>query len=477
MKRSTQIAVIGAGPGGYAAAFLAASAGMQTLLIDMESAPGGVCLYRGCIPSKALLHAVRVMRESEEAAKMGLFFAPPRIDLDQLRLWKDQIVTRLTSGLAKQCQLRGVAQLTGRAKFLNSNTLEVIDGESEPVQVTFQKAILATGSRPATLPGIDMNLPGVMDSTQALALQQIPASLLIAGGGNIGLELGTLYAALGTQVHIVEAASGLLPGADRDLVRPITTRINQIMAMVSLNTKITALKATASGLHVELENSTGQTTTHETEQLLVATGRVAVSDNLGLENTQVTCNPRGEVNVNAGMSTADPAILAIGDLTGGPMLAHKAAMQARMAINTLNGDPPPTQKSPIIPAVTYTDPELAWVGLTETQARTQGIAVRALRFPWAASGRAHTLERTEGLTKLILEPDSGKILGVGITGVGAGELIAEGVLAIEQGLTAEQLAHTIHPHPTLSETFMEAADIFSGHCVHYHAPVRKLRHE
>ncbi|MEO5330912.1 MAG: dihydrolipoyl dehydrogenase [Magnetococcus sp. YQC-5] len=473
---STQVVVIGAGPGGYAAAFLAAGHGLRTLLIDMEAAPGGVCLYRGCIPSKALLHAVRILRESEEAEKMGLFFARPRLDLEQLRAWKEGIVTRLTSGLARQCQLRGITVLRGRARFLNSTTLELDRPGETPLEIGYEKAIVATGSRSAVIPGIDMSLPGVMDSTQALALDQIPASLLVVGGGNIGLELGTVYAALGARVRVVEAGTGLLPGTDRDLVRPVVARLDKIMESIMVNACVRSLEPSHAGLHVGVQESSGQIHHFDVERVLVAAGRVAMSDHLGLENTQVTCNARHEIQVDAGMSTSDPAILAIGDVVGGPMLAHKAAMQARVVVATLVGKAAPVH-APIIPAVTYTDPEVAWAGLMETEARNKGIAVRAVRFPWAASGRAQTLERTEGVTKLVLEPDTGKILGIGITGSGAGELIAAGVVALERGVTAQELAHMVHPHPTLSETLMEAADIFGGQCIHYYAPVRQPRTE
>ncbi|MBF0179984.1 MAG: dihydrolipoyl dehydrogenase [Magnetococcales bacterium] len=467
----TQIAVIGAGPGGYAAAFLAAGRGMQTTLIDAEAAPGGVCLHRGCIPSKALLHAVKLLTETREAEKIGLHFAPPRIDLERLRGWKEEVVQRLTNGLAQQCRARGVTWLQGTARFLNSTTLELRRPDQEPQPITFDKAIIATGSRPAAIPGVAMDLPGVMDSSQALRLDAIPASLLVIGGGNIGLELGTVYAALGTRVWVVEAGPGILPGLDRDLVRPVAARLGKIMAGVTVNARIVALTPNGTGLEVVVADGEGRETTHEVERVLVAAGREVVSHGLGLENTRVTRNARGEIQVSAGMMTEDPAILAIGDVTGGPMLAHRAAMQARFAVASLAGYPPP-HRQPIIPAVTYTDPELAWAGLLEAEARAKGIETRAVRFPWAASGRAHTLERTDGVTKLVLDPSSGAILGVGITGPGAGELIAAAVVAMEKGATAQDLAHMVHPHPTLSETFAEAADLFLGHCVHYHAPAR-----
>ncbi|MBF0627824.1 MAG: dihydrolipoyl dehydrogenase [Magnetococcales bacterium] len=467
-----QVVVVGAGPGGYSAAFLAAGRGLATVLIDADPAPGGVCLHRGCIPSKALLHAARVISESAAAAQMGIQFAPPRIDLDQLRAWKEQVVTRLTSGLAQQCQLRGVTRIPGQARLLGSNQLEIAREGEAPLRISADHIILATGSRPAPLPGIRELPPGVMDSTDALALETIPASLLVVGAGNIGLELGSAYAVLGARVRVVEAANGILPGADRDLIRPLATRLNSLLDALILQARVVSLAAIPNGVRVEVMEASGQVTCHEVEKVLIATGRTPASDIPGLEQTRVTLDERGAIQVDAAMRTADPAILAIGDVTGGAMLAHKASAQARVAVATLAGEDPPAH-APVLPAVTYTDPEVAWAGLTETAARAQGIAVRALRFPWAASGRAHTLERTEGVTKWICDPVTGRILGVGICGVGAGELLAEGVLAMEQGLTLQELAHCVHPHPTLSETLMEAAEIFSGQCVHFHAPVRR----
>ncbi|MBF0261536.1 MAG: dihydrolipoyl dehydrogenase [Magnetococcales bacterium] len=474
MRSEFQVAVIGAGPGGYSAAFLAAGRGLSTLLIDPETAPGGVCLHRGCIPSKALLHAARVLTESREASRMGILFAPPTIDFDRLRAWKAEIVTRLTTGLAQQCQLRGVTLARGRASLLDANHLRIDPPDSEPIRIHANHIILATGSRPATLPGVDATLPGVMDSTQALALETIPASLLVVGAGNIGLELGTVYAALGTRVHVIEAGNGILPGADRDLVRPLATRLAKTFASITLNARLEQVEPGPEGVRVTVVDGTGNRFVHEVERLLVATGRTPASDIPGLEKTRVTLDGRGAIQVDGGMRTAEPTILAIGDVTGGPMLAHRASAQARIAIATLGGESLP-ERAPILPGVTYTDPEVAWAGLTETTAREQGIPIRAVRFPWAASGRAHTLERTEGVTKWILEPNSGRILGVGITGPGAGELIAEGILALEHGLAIDQITHCVHPHPTLSETMMEAAEIFSGTCIHFHAPRRDPR--
>ncbi|GAB0057115.1 Dihydrolipoyl dehydrogenase [Candidatus Magnetaquicoccaceae bacterium FCR-1] len=474
MRSEYQVAVIGAGPGGYSAAFLAAGQGLSTVLIDPESAPGGVCLHRGCIPSKALLHAARVITESREAGRMGIHFPAPTIDLERLRAWKTEIVTRLTTGLAQQCQLRGVTLVRGRASLLDPNHLRIEHPPSEPIQIRAGHIILATGSRPATLPDVDASLAGVMDSTTALSLEKIPASLLVVGAGNIGLELGTVYAALGAQVHVVEAGTGILPGTDRDLVRPLAARLGKTLASLTMNARLERVESISEGVRVTLTDGSGNRIVHDVEQMLIATGRTPASDIPGLERTRVTRDGRGAIQVDGSLRTAEPTILAIGDVTGGPMLAHRASAQARVAIATLCGAPPP-ERLPILPGVTYTDPEVAWAGLTETVAREQGIPVRAVRFPWAASGRAHTLERTEGVTKWILEPDSGRILGVGITGPGAGELIAEGILAMEHGLTIDRIAHCVHPHPTLSETMMEAAEIFSGSSIHFHAPRRDPR--
>ncbi|MEO5363347.1 MAG: dihydrolipoyl dehydrogenase [Magnetococcus sp. DMHC-8] len=468
MGQSTRVVVLGAGPGGYAAAFLAAGQGLPTVLVDSDSQPGGVCLHRGCIPSKALLHVARLLLDAREAAVMGVAFAAPVVDLERLRGWKEGVVERLTRGLGEQCQRRGVTYVQGRGCLLDDHTLLVqrVDGTEE--RIGFQECILATGSRPAGLPGLDLTLPGILDSTRALALETIPRTLLVVGGGNIGLELGLVYAALGSAVSLVEMTDGLLPGADRDLVRPVAQRLGRLFASIQTGSRVVAVQAEAGGLRVVLQN--GETTTGQwVEALLVATGRQPNSPSLGLERVGITVD-RGFVPVDAQMRTVVPHILAIGDLVGGPLLAHKAAHDARVAVAGLLGRPAVGHR--VIPAVTYTDPELACAGLTETSARQQGIPVRTVRFPWAASGRAHTLGRTEGLTKWLVDPQTERVLGVGIVGTQAGEMLAQGVQAIEQGLTVSEVARTVHPHPTLSETLMEAAEVFAGECVHYHAPRR-----
>ena len=468
MSEPTQVVVLGAGPGGYAAAFLAAGQGLSTTLVDYHSHPGGVCLHQGCIPSKALLHLAKLLLETQDAEKMGLHFGKPTLDLAQIRTWKGNVVERLTRGLAAQCQRRGVTYVQGKGRFLDSHTLEVERSGGECEKIAFNSCILATGSRPTTVPGINCDLPGVLNSTQALALETIPQSLLVVGGGNIGLELGTVYAALGSHVSVVEMTGGLLPGADRDLVRPLLKRLSQLFTSVQVNTQVTDLQALDGNLQVSIKS--GDLTSQQTfERILVATGRRPNVENIGLEGLGLQIE-QGFVQVGADMRTSVPHILAIGDLIGGPLLAHKAAHDARVAVATLMGKPPAGKK--VIPFVTYSDPELAYAGLTETAAKRQGLKVRAVRFPWAASGRAHTLERTEGLSKWVVDPETLRVLGVGMVGSAAGELLAQGVLAIEQGLTVHDIVSTIHPHPTLSETLMEAAETFLGESVHYYAPRR-----
>ncbi|MBF0097988.1 MAG: dihydrolipoyl dehydrogenase [Magnetococcales bacterium] len=469
MGKTVPLVVLGAGPGGYTAAFLAAGRGMETVLVDNAPQPGGVCLQRGCMPSKALLHVARLLRESREAEQMGLLFAPPQLDLQRLRDWKEAVVGRLMRGLAEQCQRRGVRYLQGQGELLDGNTLLVQRSDGGEEKIPFAHCILATGSRPMPLPGVSPALPGLWDSTQALALERVPETLLVVGGGNIGLELGTVYAALGSAVTVLEMGAGLLPGADRDLVRPLAQRLaNQFQAVLN-NSKVTAVEATAGGLQVTVQSGASSHLL-QAERLLVATGRMANADLLGLERLGVALE-RGRVVVAADKRSTVPHILAIGDLIAGPMLAHKAALDARVAVGTLCGEPAPTHAA-VMPMVTYTDPELAYAGLTETEARQQGRSVRAVRFPWAASGRAQTLERSEGVSKWIIDPHTEQLLGVGIAGVHAGEMIAQGVQAIEQGLTLQQFRHLVHPHPTLSETLLEAAEVAMGECVHYYAPKR-----
>ena len=465
--QQTQVAVIGAGPGGYAAAFHAAHLGLDVTLISDEPDPGGVCLLRGCIPSKALLHVAKLIGEAAEVEAIGLTFGKPQIDLERLRNWKDGILKKLAGGVRQLAQLRKVKYLHARASFLDSRTLKLEGGDrgdGAPERLAFEHAILATGSRPVVPEMFQTADPRVMDSTAALELPDVPARLLVIGGGYIGLEMGTVYQALGSEVSVVEMTDGLLPGCDRDLVRPLERRLKKTFKAIDLKTKVAALESTDDGIVATFESEGGDSR-GTFDRVLVSIGRRPNSEGLGLENTQAKTVERGFVAVNNQMLTDDERIFAIGDLAGEPMLAHKASREAKVAAEVIAG-----QRSAFdnvaIPAVVFTDPEIAWCGLTEADAEKEGIEFKTARFPWAASGRAATLGRQEGLTKLIIEPENERLLGVGIVGVNAGDLISEGVLAVEMGALARDLADTIHPHPTLSETLMEAAELYFGHATH-----------
>jgi dihydrolipoamide dehydrogenase len=468
---SAGLVVVGAGPGGYAAAFLAADLGMEVTLVDPEANPGGVCLYRGCIPSKALLHAAKVVTDARDAAAWGLRFAAPTVDLAALRGWKDNVVARLTGGLGTLSARRKIAYVRGRGRFRDAHTLEIEPAEGGARTLAFEHAIVATGSLPAPLPGVALASPLLMDSTGALALADVPGRLLVVGGGYIGLELGVVYAALGSRVTVVEMMAGLLPGVDADLVRPLAARVERLFEAVRLRTRVAGIAEKGGRLRVEFDGETGGGREDTFDRVLVAVGRRPNAGTLGLERTNAEVDDWGFIVVDAQRRSREPSIFAIGDVAGEPMLAHKASHEGRAAVEVIAGrvvafDPQ------AIPAVVFTDPEIAWCGLTEDDAKRRGRAVTVTRFPWAASGRALTLDRPEGLTKLVLDPDSGRVLGVGLAGPGAGELIAEGVLAIEMGATATDLALSIHPHPTLSETIMEAGEMYLGQSTHVHRPPR-----
>ncbi len=467
----TDVAVLGGGPGGYAAAFLAADLGKRVTLIDEGENPGGVCLYRGCIPSKALLHIARVIAESREADAWGVKFSSPKIDLDKMRSWKDGVVEKLTSGLGQLCQARGVRFVRGRGEFLDAKTLRVRKAQGGEENLSFEHAILATGSRPAAPPGLSFESDRFLDSTAALELRDVPKTLLVVGGGYIGLELGTVYAALGSKVTVVEMMSGLLPGADRDLVNILAKRLGKTLDAVKLDTKVAELKEAEGGVQVRFEGEGARDAEQTFEKVLVSVGRLANSGGLGLENTKVELDDQGFVKVDLQCRTAEPSIFAIGDVTGEPMLAHKASHEGRVAAEVIAGGKSAFEPN-AIPAVVFTDPEIAWCGLTETQAKKEKRAVKVARFPWAASGRAATLGQGDGVTKWVIDPETGRVLGVGIAGTGAGELIAEGVLAVEMGALASDVRLSIHPHPTLSETLMEAADVFFGQSTHVYRPKR-----
>ncbi len=472
MSIKTQLAVIGGGPGGYAAAFLAADLGMDVTLIDLEKNPGGVCLYRGCIPSKALLHVAKLIHEAEEAKKWGVEFSEPKIDINKLRDFKNGVVNKLTGGLGQLCKQRKVNYINGRATFLNSNTLSVAKADGTTEEVNYEKAILATGSIPAMIPGFPTDSPRVMDSTSALEITDVPKKLLVIGGGYIGLELSTVYASLGSKVTVVEMLPGLLPGADRDMVAVLEKRLKTILDKVYTETKVVELKDSGDSVVVKLEGKNVTEPEQTFDKVLVSIGRKPVTTGFGLENTKVKVNQSGFVVVDKQLKTDDPNIYAIGDIVGGAMLAHKAAAEGKVAVEAILGHKVAFEPN-AIPAVVFTDPELAWAGLTETEAREKGIKIEVAKFPWGASGRATTLDRNDGMTKLIIEPETERILGVAIVGVGAGDMIAEGTLAIEMGAVVKDLELTIHPHPTLSETMMFAAELFYGHATDMYRPKRK----
>ena len=449
-----EVAVLGGGPGGYSAAFRCAELGLETVVIDAAQRLGGACLFEGCIPSKALLHVAAVLSEAERAKEFGVDFGEPRISLDPLRKWKqERVVGKLARGLASVAKARGVEVIGGRGVFEDASTLRIEAGETLR-KIRFKHAIVATGSRPSGLPGLALRSERIMDSTAALELPDIPDRLLVIGGGYIGLELGTVYATLGSRVTLVEMTDGLLPGVDRDLVQPLQRRVDKLFTAIHLKTKVTALREVVAEIEADLEGRG----TERFDRVLVAVGRRAQTEGIGLEATRARLTERGRfVQVDAHCRTEDPRIYAVGDVTGEPMLAHRAMRQGKVAAEVLAGRPAAFDNV-AIPAVVFTDPEIAWCGLGEAQAKDQGLTVKIAKFQWAASGRAATIGRADGLTKLVADAASGRVLGVGIVGPGAGELIAEGALAVECALLAEDLALTIHAHPTLSESLMEAAE-------------------
>jgi len=471
---SVQLVVVGGGPGGYAAAFLGADLGLSVALVDPEVNPGGVCVYRGCIPSKALLHVANVIDESRHAKAWGVEFGEPKVDLAKLREFKNNVVKRLTSGTGQLAKARKIQYVQGLAEILDAHHLRVmLTGGGGDAEIQFEHAILATGSTPAIPAALKIpgnNDPRVMDSTAALDLPDVPKSLLVVGGGYIGLELGTVYATLGSAVTVVEMTPGLLPGADRDLVDILAKRVTQTMKSVLLETRVVKMKADAKGILVTME---GKTDANEQmfDRVLVAVGRRPNSGIPGLDRTRVQVDERGFIMVDEQRRTHEPSIFAIGDVVGEPMLAHKASHEGRVAVEVIAGENVAFAPR-AIPAVVFTDPEIAWAGLTESQAAKEKRTVTIAKFPWGASGRAITLDRTDGLTKLILDPKTERLLGVGIVGPGAGELIAEGVLAIEMGANATDLKLSIHPHPTLTETMMESAEVFFGQATHVYRPKR-----
>ncbi|MFP6618660.1 MAG: dihydrolipoyl dehydrogenase [Pirellulaceae bacterium] len=471
----TSLVVLGGGPGGYAAAFLAADQGHDVVLVEADPRLGGTCLLRGCIPSKALLHLARVMGEVDQLSEeWGVHYGPPRIELDQVRDHQQALIERLSGGLQQLAKRRQVKVIHARGHFRDSHTLE-LHGEHESLgedrELSFDHCILATGSRPVCPPGLASDSERVMDSGTALDLQEIPSRLLVIGGGYIGLELGTVYARLGSRVSVAELTPGLLPGVDRDLVKVLQRRLDSLFAEpVMLETRVDSIQEVESELEISLTGPDG-TFQQSYDRVLVAVGRAPASMELGLENTQVSLDDRGFVICDQQQRTADPAILAVGDVCGEPMLAHHASFQAKTAIRTLQEKS--AERSPeLVPAIIFTDPEIAWVGLTQTQARERQQKVRPAIYPWAASGRAQALGRTDGMTRWLVDPETDALLGCGIVGAGAGDLIAEAVLAIERGCRVQDVAEVIHPHPTLSETLSGAAEVYLGTATEVYKPRR-----
>lgn len=469
---STQVVIIGAGPGGYAAAFLAADLGLEVTLIDPEENPGGVCLYRGCIPSKSLLHVAKLLAEAGEASNWGIKYPAPEIDIDRLRSWKEGVVKRLTGGVGQLSRQRKIRYIQGRAIFQSNKKLQISEVNSNKSELSFQYAVIATGSRPATIPKVIIDNERIWNSTTALEIRKVPDKLLIIGGGYIGLEMGTVYAALGSKVSVVEMMSGLLPGVDRDLVNILHKRLEKKFTAIMVNTRVVSMKESRQGITVKFEGGEEEAGEKTYDNILVSVGRKPNSEDLGLENTRVGINNRGFIEVDEQRRTAEPSVFAIGDVAGEPMLAHKASHEGRTAVEVIAGHKVAFEPR-AIPAVVFTDPEIAWCGLTETEAKQQNRQVEVARFPWGASGRALTMDRPDGLTKLLIDPESERVLGMAVVGAGAGELIAEGVLAVEMASLASDVKLSIHPHPTLSETVMESAEVFYGQATHVYRPKRK----
>ena len=460
---TTEILVLGAGPGGYTAAFYAADRGKKVTLVEQNPRLGGICLNVGCIPSKALLHATELLREAKESANRGIEIGAAKVNLDQLRAWKESILEKLGQGIKGLAQRRGVQVVQGRGHFEDSQTLRVETSEGQKF-IRYEKAIIAVGSKPAMPSAFDLGNKRIMTSTEALEVQDIPQDLLVVGGGYIGMELGTVYAALGSNVVVLEALPSILTGVDADLVRPVSRVAQKAFKEIRVNTKV--LKMATAGKRIKVTMQLDKEQREELyDRVLVSVGRSPNYTDLGLENTRVTKDDKGFIQCNPQQQTEDPNIYAIGDVNGGVLLAHRAAKEGKIAVEAIMGEHSAFEDI-VIPAVVYTNPEVAWCGLTEAEAKQRGIDVRVSKFSWGASGRALTFDRPDGLTKLIIEPESERILGVGIVGVGAGELISEGVLAVEMGATARDIADSVHPHPTLSETLMEAAEAFYGTATH-----------
>ncbi|PRX40104.1 dihydrolipoyl dehydrogenase [Salegentibacter salegens] len=463
-KDRKELVIIGAGPGGYAAAFHAADLGIKVTLIDPEVNPGGVCLYRGCIPSKALLHLAKTKEEAMHASKWGMKFEEPKIDIKKVASWKEKVVKKLTEGLGQLSKARNIEYIQGKAKFTGENELEVTDNKGKTSGLSFEKVIIATGSSAVGLPELEIDHEKIWDATDALELKEIPKKMLVVGGGYIGLELGSVYAALGTKVSIAEMTSGFLPGTDRDLVKIFEK--NEPFKNVFFETKVEKVKITKKGVKVSLKGKKEEQS-KKYDCVLVAVGRKPNTQNLGLKELGVSANEKGFLEVDDKRRTKLEHVFAIGDITGEPMLAHKASHEGRIAAEVIAGKKGAAYDPKVIPAIVFTNPELAWCGLTEEEAKEKEKNVKVVKFPWSASGRAVAIGENTGLTKLLIDKETEVILGGAVAGKNAGSLIPEIALAIEMGSTASDLSLTIHPHPTLSETIMESAELFYGGATHY----------
>ena len=471
LTQEAEVLVIGSGPGGYAAAFRAADLGLDVTMVDPGDRPGGVCLFKGCIPSKTFLYLAELIQDAARAEDMGISFGKPQINLEALRTWKGRVIDQMANGLVSLTNRRGVQLLKGRAEFESSDTVRVYD--SEVSHIKFRHAILATGSQPIPFPETTFKSGGrIISSNGALDLADVPENLLILGGGYVGLELGTVYAALGSRVSLVELEDRLLMGVDQDLVRPLQRRLENLFESINLKTRVVSMAENKNGVDVTFEGDI-DTTRQTFDKVLVAIGRRPCTRDIGLEKTNLKLDDNGFVDVDDRQRTADDRIFAVGDVVGGMMLAHKATREGKVAAEVIAGEPSAFDVR-AIPAVVYTDPQIAWCGMTEEQARTENKDIKVQRFPWKFSGRAATMGATEGLTKIIVEPATGRIIGVGITGRDTEGLISEGVLAIEMGALAEDMALSIHPHPTLSETEAEAAEIFLGSATHILSKPRQI---
>ncbi len=466
-----ELIVIGAGPGGYAAAFRAADLGKQVLLIDKFDALGGVCLNRGCIPSKALLHLAKVIDDAKSVESLGVTFEPPTLDIDKIRTWKESVISQLNKGIAQMAKARGVFRATGTAKFLSENSITIEESTGSLIY-TFDNCIIATGSRPSKIPTFPED-PRIISSTGALSLKDIPETLLVVGGGYIGLEMGSVYHAFGSKVTVVEFMASLLPGADADLVKPLQKKLTADFNKIYLSTKVIDIIPENVGLTVHFETTNGEKFTESFDKVLVSVGRKPNTENLTLEKAGISLTDRGFIPVNDKRQTSINNIYAIGDITGDPMLAHKATHEGKVAAEVISGDESSSFDPKAIPAVIFTDPEIAWAGPTEAELKRDGIPYVKGEFPWQASGRAIALDRTEGKTKILADPETNTIIGIGIVGANAGDLISEGMLAIEMGADAEDIGLTIHPHPSLSETIANAAEIIEGTITDLYIPKSK----